>query len=317
MSLKGLRKIIQWLRESNVDKVKLAGGEPLLHPDLLDFVNELSKNNITLDGILTNGLGDTELYKQVASITETNWLVNVTNPQTYTEEEWELLNTNLETLKWKNADRSVKEYGFDTSGLRRLCLSITFYEPNQDSSYIIELAKRYRCPVIRYDVSRPSSDKSNVHVNFDGLHAIKPTLMRFIRRCVHEGVKPGLDCALPLCIFTQEELMFLALFSNFYAICTPHLDVMPDLAVEYCTSMRGILPSYKIQKIPASQIFSELFSHANKHREYELSRCSNCYNYAKRLCQGYCLRLKSDFLEQKQKFETKMRNQIRWPKFWR
>ena len=317
MTLKDLGTLIRWLNKSKINRVKLAGGEPMLHPNLLDFVKELMRKHIVIEGVLTNGLGATELYREVAVITGTNWLVNVTHPETYDREEWELLNRNLELLRWRNENRSVKLSGFDTTSLRHLCLSITFYKPDQDYGYIIDLAKKYGCPVIRYDVSRPSSDKSNLYVDFDDLIKIKPTLMKFVRSCVREGIKPGVDDALPFCIFTQKELMFLHLFSNFYSICIPHSDVFPDLTVEYCTSMRGILPSYKIPEKTAQQMFKELFSSANNYREHRLTRCDNCYNFTRALCQGYCLRYKSDLLKREEKPETKRRSRIKWPKLWR
>jgi hypothetical protein len=300
MSLNDLRSVIRWLKESKIDKVKLAGGEPTLHSDLIDFVNELLKNKVIIDGVLTNGLGETELYKTVADLTRTNWLFNVKNPRGYTSTEWDLLNKNLETLKWRNCNRPVKEYGFDTTALRHLCLSITFYEPSQDYSYIIELAKKYESPVIRYDFARPSSNKNNIYVDFENLAGVKATSMEFVRRCVREGIKPAVDCAIPLCMYTQEELRYLHLFSNFYSVCTPHVDVMPDLTVEYCTSMRGILPSYKIRDMTVGEIFHHLFYDANKHRRHTLSRCRNCRNYEEKLCQGFCLRFKSDSLKEEE-----------------
>ncbi|HMK84278.1 MAG TPA: hypothetical protein VK503_11215, partial [Candidatus Bathyarchaeia archaeon] len=258
----------------------------------------LLKNGITVDGILTNGLGETRLYKAVADITRTNWLVNVMNPATYTPKQWDLLNSNLETLKWMSGDRSVRKYGFETSILRHLCLAITFYERGQDYRYIIELAKKYGSPVVRYDFSRPASNRSNIYVDFEELAGVKSTSMDFVKACVEEGIKPAVDCAIPLCLYTQEELRYLHLFSNFYAVCTPHMDVMPDLTVEYCTSMHGILPSYRIGDMSVGEIFNELFYDANKYRRHALNRCRDCYNYDEKSCQGYCLQFKSSSLEE-------------------
>jgi organic radical activating enzyme len=312
MTLEDIKVIIGWLKRSGIRRVKLAGGEPMLHIQLLDIVSELVKSQITIEGILTNGLGATNLYNEVADLSKTNWLVNVSPPETYTKEDWALLNKNLESLKWRNEYRSVKQYGFDTNSLRHLCLSITFYKPDQDYTYVIDLAKKYECPVIRYDVSRPSSDESNSHVDFEKLLEIKPTLLKFVEACVREGIKPGLDDALPFCIFTQNELKYLYLFSNFYSICVPHSDVMPDLTVEYCTSMRGVLPSHKIGTMKAGQMFQESISQSNKYRELLLPQCESCYNQKAGLCQGYCLRYKADLIEQEPK--TKQ-SRLKWPKF--
>ncbi|MBS7651509.1 4Fe-4S cluster-binding domain-containing protein [Candidatus Bathyarchaeota archaeon] len=297
MSYKDLRTVIRWLRDSKIWRVKLAGGEPMLHPNLLDFVRELMKNRIVIDAVLTNGLGETELYEEVARLTGTNWLVNVMPPEAYTRDEWELLNRNLEVLRWRNEDASVIRSGFDTSSLRHLCLSITFYRPDQNYAYIIDLAKSYGSPVIRYDVSRPSADKSNLHIDFNSLKRVKPTLMSFVESCVRMRVKPLLDDALPFCMFNQKELMFLYLFSNFSSICLPSLDVMPDLRVEYCTSMRGLLPTHRVPEASVDKMFQDLLSSSNRYRNYQLSTCKNCYNWRMGLCQGYCLRFKVDAIK--------------------
>ncbi|MGQ9680483.1 MAG: radical SAM protein [Candidatus Bathyarchaeia archaeon] len=311
MSLKSLDALTLWLKKSKINKVKLAGGEPMLHPNLLDLIHKLMRNHIGIDAILTNGLGETELYEKVADLTKTNWLVNVTSPQSYVEDEWKLLNNNLEILKWKNENVPVRLSGFDTSSLRHLCLSITFYKINQDYRYIIELAKRYGVPVIRYDVSRPSSNRSNIHIDFDSLMRIKPTLMDFVRACVREEIKPGLDDALPFCVFTQEELKFLYLFSNFQSICMPVLDVMPDLTVEYCTSMRGLTPSYTIEDMTASKMFEELLIKTEDYRNFQLASCHGCYNADMKLCQSYCLRFKLDFLKVE---KNELKKKKRWLK---
>ncbi|MCW3991975.1 MAG: radical SAM protein, partial [Candidatus Bathyarchaeota archaeon] len=127
LSHEDLLAIIRWLKKSKLSMVKLAGGEPMLHPHVVEFAEEFVQNDIVVEGVLTNGLGETRAYEELEEITGTNWLVNVGNPETYSASDWELLNRNLEVLRWKNQDLSVRLSGFDTSSLRRLCLSITFY----------------------------------------------------------------------------------------------------------------------------------------------------------------------------------------------
>ena len=56
MTLKDLRTLIRWLKKSKINKVKLAGGEPMLHPNLIDFVKELMKNHIIINSFNTRNL---------------------------------------------------------------------------------------------------------------------------------------------------------------------------------------------------------------------------------------------------------------------
>jgi len=64
MSIKDLDKVIDWIKISRVTNVQLTGGELMLHPDILEFVEKIVNRGINIDFILTNGLAPTELYKK-------------------------------------------------------------------------------------------------------------------------------------------------------------------------------------------------------------------------------------------------------------
>lgn len=51
--IKNLNKTIELLKEKNIENVIISGGEPLLHPQLFDIMNELKANGFDLD-ICTN-----------------------------------------------------------------------------------------------------------------------------------------------------------------------------------------------------------------------------------------------------------------------
>jgi organic radical activating enzyme len=293
LSLKDLDEIIRWLWNIKVNKVQLMGGEPMLHPHLLEIVAKLTKNNIQVLQILTNGLGSTELYQKIDNMTKTKWLVNVDQPRSYSEQEWILLNRNLEQLSWKNTEKLVGKNRFDVKSIS-LTLSITFFEPDQDFRYIIDLAKKYNCRQIRCDPSRPSSDKSNKYIEFKDLVKLKPVLLGFIRECILEGIKPMIDCAIPPCILTTSEMRFLGLFADLKTRCRFPIDVMPNLNVESCASMRGFIPAYRINSMTFEEIIKKQTSSALEYAAIIPLRCENCDNFRTRQCLGYCLRLKAD-----------------------
>lgn len=299
MSLDNLDKVIHWLKSSRITTVQLIGGEPMLHPNILDVVRKLLKNSIVVHTVLTNGLGDNELYKSIINIdtkNEIKWLVNVDHPSTYTKEEWDLLIRNLELLKWINADKLLGHNPLDTEAFQ-LHLAITLYEPDQDYAYIIDLAKEYRVPFIRFAASQPSSDRHNRYVDFNGLIELKPTLMRFIRDCVREGIMMSLECLLPPCIFTGEEWRFLFLVTpNLRSICSPLIEIFPDLTVAYCFNMRKILPNYDLKRMSMKEIYRKNIEDSMKYRDNPMPRCKDCYYFIDRQCQGYCFRLRSDLL---------------------
>ena len=48
MSLNNLDTLIHWLKNSKIDRVKIAGGEPMLHPEIISIVTKLVKNGVAL-----------------------------------------------------------------------------------------------------------------------------------------------------------------------------------------------------------------------------------------------------------------------------
>lgn len=297
MTSTDLDRVIDWAQRPGYPAVvQLLGGEPTLHPRILDFVKTLQQRGVAIDTIFTNGLGETYVYEEITKISKTGWLVNIDNPDSYTAEEWGLLNRNLEVLRWKG-NNTMKAEGFDKD-VFRLQIGMTFYKPRQEYSYIIELGKKYGCAYIRCDASRPGKGKCNKYVDFEHLAGLKPTLLSFFKDCVREGMRPVLDEAIPPCIFTQKELTYVTLFvDGFRSVCAPNSDVFPDLTVEHCAPMRGILPAYSINEYKFGEILAEHFRNAEPFKKVALPRCKGCHFFSKGQCQGYCLQYKNDFLE--------------------
>ncbi len=295
LSLRDLDKIIKWLKESEIGFVQLIGGEPMLHPDITKIVEKLKSRGIFIRTILTNGLGDPEIYRKVLKIVDTIWLVNVNHPSSYTEEEWNRLNQNLELLRWKGEDKLIKDEPFDIHSFS-LQLAINFYKQNLDYQYIIDLAKKYRCSHIRYAPSHPSAGETNVHIPFEELEKLKPNLMSFLKDSVSAGVKPGLECVLPPCIFTTSEWRYLILFTEaIKTICQPDLEVFPDLSVSTCVSTIGLIPSYKVGEISAQEMIKKFLVATKSFRESVPSYCKDCKIFELGNCQGYCLKVKTRY----------------------
>ena len=49
LQLDTLRRVIQGLRRLKVERVCLSGGEPFLHPDIVEIVKQISDSNIIVD----------------------------------------------------------------------------------------------------------------------------------------------------------------------------------------------------------------------------------------------------------------------------
>jgi len=311
MRLEDLDLVIETLKISQIGQVRLLGGEPMLHPRVHEFVKRLLEEDITKISILTNGLGRTEDYERIMGFEGIRWCVNVNDPTTYAPDEWDLFNDNLGVLSWKGERDRVLGHGvYEEQGLFQLQLAIVFYEPDQDYRYVIDLAKKYGSPIISFDISHPSSSKTNVHVELEDMTEHKNTILDFVNDCVQEGIRPSLGCVLPPCVFTPREMAYIMLFvMGAKFSCVPSLDIMPNLDVEYCSSMRGSLTSYNLRKVgkgmTLQHVFKRLANEVEKVQKHPAPYCEGCYRFEHNICQGYCLRLKSDLLGEEP--ETKMK----------
>jgi hypothetical protein len=125
---------------------------------------------------------------------------------------------------------------------------------------------------------------------------MKPTIMSFVRDAVAEGIKPGLECILPPCIFTTSEWSYLMRFTEgLKTICPPDLEVMPDLTVNTCVSLMGKLPSYRVGEMSAQKMLEGFLGSTKRLRDVVLPQCKECAIFKAMGCQGYCLRLKSEY----------------------
>lgn len=293
LSLEDLDHVIDWIK-SYESHFQLMGGEPLKHPRIMKIVRRILQRQFTVKTILTNGLVDPDLVSEIQRITpSTVFLVNINHPDTYTDEEWELLNKNLQFLSndWQSENNTPQKHM--DAGL--LQLAITFYQPEQNYEYILDLARKYSVFYVRYAPSHASAEKCNQYVDFEKLSKIKPTLMNFIRDTVDDERCPVLECVLPPCLFTVKEWRFLLKFTNkLTSICNPHMDILPNLDVIYCSSLMDEINRYKVGEYSPEEVYRRQEKQSDELREITLDRCEGCEFYEQRHCQGFCLHFKKD-----------------------
>lgn len=111
--------------------VRLSGGEPFLHPKILDMVNFLNKNDIKIDTV-TNGTVQTE-FKELSKIDKINITISIDgDKKTHNKIRGENYSKTINTLN------KLKENNISTS------ISFTLLEMNKDSiDHVLKLARKY------------------------------------------------------------------------------------------------------------------------------------------------------------------------------
>ncbi|HTP10890.1 MAG TPA: GTP 3',8-cyclase MoaA [Anaerolineae bacterium] len=85
MTTAEIRRLVQIFARLGVDKIRLTGGEPTVHPDLLTIVRDVRAANITRISMTTNGLRLTELAAPLkeAGLERVNVSVDTLDPDRF------------------------------------------------------------------------------------------------------------------------------------------------------------------------------------------------------------------------------------------
>lgn len=278
LSWEDFLKLSAWLEKNAVLSLAILGGEPTLHPQIVEIVTHLKNKGIML-ALFTNGLFPERLRKELAD-NVTNFVINFNDPSMFRESQWQLLNSNIKYLREQGC---------------RVAFSKNFAKQFTDYEYIIKACKEYGIKHIRYDITRPAPHKHNGYFELQETKAILKTVVDFVRECSTENIKTGLDCCIPLCYLDDADREFLKKESvKFSGICHPSVDIHPDLSASYCLPMRKVTAE-DVTKFSGERGLFEYFSNAVRALRYSnpTPACMECPDFKTR-CQGGCLALKGD-----------------------
>jgi hypothetical protein len=269
-------KLCRWLVRHRVSALGILGGEPTLHPGLAGMLERLHSIGIA-SVLFTNALYPNDSLSEVVARHTASVVVNYNEPQQYGHGQWELMQRHIGELIEAGA---------------RLSFSKNFSRGHTAFDYLIEGCQRFGITRVRYDVSRPNRVTSNNHFASGEEREVIQTLLAFVRRCEEVGILTGLDCCLPLCDFTGQELAWLAEHSTRFAgICQPSLDVQTDLSVSYCMPLSDVFLPDVCAYAGEMELLYELNALVRDRRSGCPAGCEACGRFG-RSCQGGCLALK-------------------------
>ncbi len=270
-------KLCRWLQKYKISTIGILGGEPTTHPKLLSMLERLGDCGVS-PVLFTNGLFDENMREALSELT-VNMVFNYNDPSMYTGLQWNKLQNNLDGIRKMGG---------------RISFSKNFSRGRLDYDYLLEAAVRYGITSIRYDISRPNPMEANHYFNLDEARELVQQLTGFVKACELLGLRTGLDCCIPLCYFSEEELSYMRAHSmKFTGICYPSIDIQTDLSASYCIPMREIC----IEDITSCQgEYGAMEYLSGRVREIrsgiKQKQCVGCDKFMK-LCQGGCLALKA------------------------
>jgi hypothetical protein len=222
ISREDFRTAVAFAKRGGVPVLGLLGGEPSLHPEFVDLVEEVVREGLEVK-VFTNGLWRQRDVAAVRARVEEGPLrlslvVNTNHPDITPEPE-----------------RRAQERLFAAVG--RLCtLSYNIYQPEPEMLFLADLIRRHGLVRhIRLGLAQPLADRESSHVPVAEYRRVAPHVVALARACDEHDITLGFDCGFTLCMFTPEQLGQLQLAGcAVRATCGPAVDVGTDLSVWAC-----------------------------------------------------------------------------------
>jgi uncharacterized Fe-S cluster-containing radical SAM superfamily protein len=266
---------LDFLDRSDIDQVRLLGGEPTLHPQFPELIG-LARARGKKVVVFTNGLMPEESLAclEELSATECTVLVNVNDPSEAGEETFERQRATIRRLG------------------ERALLGFNIYQADFHPDFLLSLIAEAECrPAVRLGVAQPCLSGDNRYIHPNQYVAIGQKIVRFARDAAGSNVTVEFDCGFVRCMFSDEDIETLeALGADVGWRCNPILDVGIDGRVIYCypLSRLGSLPLTPETTAPALR--SGFESLTRPYRQAGIFKeCSICSFKLSGTCPGGCL----------------------------
>jgi len=224
MSWENLIYIADFLERSGERHVSLLGGEPTLHPEVVDFILYLVARNFVVT-VFTNGilsparLQEFKTHFADAEVEQLSFVCNLNDPvlTPASPGETERINTFLSILgPWVTP-------GFN------------IYRTDFTLDFLFECINRYGLRRhLRLGITHPIPGKGNLFIRPLEMRQVCRRLYSYREKFDAFRVKPGLDCGFPICQFSDEELGWLRRLGLSQFSCSAAIDITPDMNVYHC-----------------------------------------------------------------------------------
>lgn len=267
-------------------RVNILGGESLLYPHLAELVQALLQlDNVSGICIFTGGIASSRAMERIVDVCDARveFLFNMNEKQDYrTTREYDLVIKNCE-LALANGVRCG--FGYNV------------YKLGFNGEEILDLCTDFGVDTLRWTVAYPELVPNSYS------ETLAPSQYRdgaieafeFLESAYKRGIKAGLDCPLPKCFFSGEQLARLALTQPLTVqsirSCGPVIDVSPELEVFRCFALSDV----KRKHLSEFRKFSEIVQYYNANVDETLGipevfpACATCEFAVDRSCFGGCI----------------------------
>lgn len=283
ISWENLLYLADLFETSGFGKIQILGGEPTLHPDFVDMVAYLLDRkfevSVFTSGIMSDKkLSDIDQYLSEHVGTDLTFLCNVNEPSLSPAKETDRLH------------KFLSRFGYATA------LGFNMYRIDMDMTFLSDYVSRYKTKTnIRLGLANPILGEKTDCLPVSQLHDLGQKVIGFLMDFERNGIVPQIDCGMPLCAFSDEDLGQLYRLSGgrLHFRCEPALDIGPDMMVWAC------FPLHKVKKRSVfefdsihemNKYYLDLFKRLRDQGQRGIyDACLGCREYARGVCAGGCI----------------------------
>ncbi len=275
ISLGNIRKVFDMLKRSDINDVRLLGGEPTLHQNFATIVTEALDRQFHVH-IFSNGIISPEITEFLVQISpkDVSLLCNISPQANDSEKMRSLRNNTLERLGG------------------RVSLGITLTSLDLEHAFLLEHIKKYNLRKrIRIGIAQPIVGGDNDYFDPKDYPGVGPFITKMANEFEREDVLLEFDCGMTMCMFTERELGILTQKTlGFTSTCRPVIDIGPNLDIWCCFPLSQILNS-RFEKYKTREEMTRVYLKATQpYRSLGCKEeCLSCKYLRRGQCSGGCL----------------------------
>lgn len=274
--------IVDFFQSGGDNNISLLGGEPMLHPDIVDYILYIIGRGMHVT-VFTSGIASDRILNHcIEKLTQVDpqlltFVVNYNDPSTSSFADNEAINK------------------FFTNLSQFITLSINVYKLKFDYTFAVNAINKYGLQRhIRLGLAHPIPGKKNMCIKPEELRQMATELMNFLPKFEAFDIHVGFDCGMPMCIFTDSELglLYKHMLGRISFGCGPAIDIGPDLETWACFPLSGYGKKSLLEfSSPAELVnhFTSIHHSARTEVGGIFENCDSCQHRMKGLCSGGCL----------------------------
>lgn len=281
-----MERVLSWAQRQNVYSLLPCGGEPLMYENMDWLIREVEQRGMKMYFAtnLSVSLPDTMLSRRNDSIGQLH--VHLTDELFHDERLMSTFRSNLGLCRENGIDIILRGNIFGKG------------EENHSDEWF-KIAKEFDINALNVALAIPSHTGSNSFVHVETIKAMIPRLRRVLEQGMANNVRVSLAKPLPLCVFPEDMAQDILRHNHNATYCNVNedggmhnLSLSTDLKFSPCLGVDE--PSVPFADNLSWDILRGVFSRAVGELQSQplMERCSGCFLYYRRLCQGACLSYK-------------------------